>query len=131
MPGVAATVTLTNPLGADDAQRMGLTARPYLIGESITVEDWVAAALRRTGYASAAAPTSNTLLTGVGAPDPGIGANGSYYLDVSSTWLYGPKSAGSWPVAMDSGRRMVFLTRAAYNALATKDAGTLYAITPG
>lgn len=41
--------------------------------------------------------TSTFILTGSGAPSSGVGANGQYYFNASSSTLYGPKTAGAWP----------------------------------
>jgi microcystin-dependent protein len=38
----------------------------------------------------------NTILHGTGAPNDAIGVNGDFYLDISSTILYGPKTSGTW-----------------------------------
>src|SRR5690606_25110230 len=37
------------------------------------------------------------ILAGAGAPSPGTGRDGDYYLDRSTSILYGPKAAGVWP----------------------------------
>lgn len=39
------------------------------------------------------------LLSGSGAPANGIGANGDFYLDTSTSTLYGPKTDGEWPTS--------------------------------
>lgn len=41
------------------------------------------------------------ILHGFGAPAPDLGWDGYYYLDEDADILYGPKSAGSWPIALD------------------------------
>jgi hypothetical protein len=38
------------------------------------------------------------ILSGSGAPTDNIGANGDFYLDTSTSTLYGPKTGGTWPV---------------------------------
>lgn len=38
----------------------------------------------------------NTILNGIGAPDPGIGVEGDYYIDNATVELYGPKTSGAW-----------------------------------
>jgi len=40
----------------------------------------------------------STTLNGSGAPGPGLGLNGDYYLDKTNYLLYGPKIAGSWGI---------------------------------
>ena len=40
-----------------------------------------------------------TVLSGSGAPDPGEGADGDFYIDTSTYDIYGPKLAGSWSTA--------------------------------
>ena len=37
------------------------------------------------------------ILAGMGAPSPGTGRDGDYYLDRGASVLYGPKAAGTWP----------------------------------
>ncbi len=39
---------------------------------------------------------ANTILNGAGAPSSGTGNNGDYYLNNSTTALYGPKTSGAW-----------------------------------
>jgi hypothetical protein len=36
------------------------------------------------------------VLSGAGAPAPGLGADGDYYLDAAGRAIYGPKSGGGW-----------------------------------
>lgn len=91
------SVILSNPLGADDAQRIGLDIREYLVGEMISVDDFVALTLIRTGYARSVTGTEEVLLTGVGAPTDVVGVDGQYYLDVLDEVLWGPKTNGIWP----------------------------------
>ena len=38
----------------------------------------------------------NTILSGAGAPDAGVGVNGDFYLDTTAWVLYGPKASGMW-----------------------------------
>ena len=40
------------------------------------------------------------IFNGVGAPDPGIGLNGDYYIDTASGQLYTKDSGGTWQVLM-------------------------------
>lgn len=41
----------------------------------------------------------NKVLSGTGAPGPGVGVDGDFYIDISSNpyTFYGPKAAGVWP----------------------------------
>lgn len=48
-----------------------------------------------TGSTGPAGADGKTVLSGTGAPG-GIGANGDYYLDVTTYRLYGPKTSGVW-----------------------------------
>jgi hypothetical protein len=41
-----------------------------------------------------------TLLYGSGAPAPGTGVDGAFYLDYTNSVLYGPKASGSWPAGV-------------------------------
>lgn len=42
-----------------------------------------------------------TLLSGAGAPDAALGAEGDFYIDTAATEIYGPKSASGWGDATD------------------------------
>ena len=52
---------------------------------------------KRAGRTSQA-PTLNTLLNGLGAPNATDGIDGDFYLDTLSLNLYGPKKKGKWPL---------------------------------
>ena len=86
-------------------------------------------------------PAGNTILNGVGAPDNSIGAIGDFYLDTSTTTMYGPKTYAyistcpTIAVYMDSGATnqaafssfpggttVVLYVKATDNALITYDA---------
>ena len=41
--------------------------------------------------------------SGHGAPMPGVGVDGDFYVDTDSTVWYGPKAAGAWPVGLPLG----------------------------
>lgn len=49
-----------------------------------------------TGATGAPGVDGNTVLSGTGSPGSGLGKNGDYYLDVTVTRLYGPKTSGVW-----------------------------------
>jgi hypothetical protein len=49
-----------------------------------------------TGDTGPAGADGRTILSGTTAPDPGIGADGDFYLDTTTADLYGPKTAGAW-----------------------------------
>ena len=42
-------------------------------------------------------PGASSFVSGTGPPAAGIGADGSVYLDLSTTQFWGPKTAGVWP----------------------------------
>ena len=52
---------------------------------------------KRAGRTSQA-PTLNTFLNGLGAPNATDGIDGDFYLDTLSLNLYGPKKKGKWPL---------------------------------
>jgi hypothetical protein len=52
----------------------------------------------RTAGRTSQAPTLNTLLNGLGAPNATDGIDGDFYLDTLSSNLYGPKKKGKWPL---------------------------------
>ncbi|SOY54306.1 collagen-like protein [Cupriavidus taiwanensis] len=41
-----------------------------------------------------------TILSGTNAPTADVGADGDFYLNVSSSTLYGPKAGGEWPAGV-------------------------------
>lgn len=44
-------------------------------------------------------------LNGTSDPGPGVGANGDFYINTASWYIFGPKAAGTWPagVSLTSG----------------------------
>ena len=52
----------------------------------------------KTAGRTTQAPTLNTLLNGLGAPEATDGIDGDFYLDTLSSNLYGPKKKGKWPL---------------------------------
>ncbi|MCH5716555.1 hypothetical protein [Niabella hibiscisoli] len=55
----------------------------------------VAGAIGATGAGAAGTPGSK-ILSGTGAPDAALGAEGDYFLDKTTYLLYGPKTGGAW-----------------------------------
>jgi hypothetical protein len=49
------------------------------------------------GPAGPAGPAGRTLHSGAGLPQPATGSNGDFYVDTTTSWIYGPKTAGVWP----------------------------------
>ncbi|MEQ7799551.1 hypothetical protein ABDJ41_07025 [Pedobacter sp. ASV1-7] len=41
--------------------------------------------------------SGNTILSGSSAPTAGVGKDGDFYLNLTTTTLFGPKTAGNWP----------------------------------
>ena len=91
------SLLLSNPLGADDAQRIGLEIRAYPVGEVISVNDYVFATLLRTGYGIPYGTAEEILLVGDGSPTEATGVDGQWYLDKLNEVLWGPKIGGEWP----------------------------------
>jgi hypothetical protein len=91
------SLILSNPLGVDDAQRIGLDTRDYAVGEIITVNDFVFTTLVRTGYGLPYGSTTDVLLIGDGSPTELDGEDGQWYLDELNEVLWGPKQGGLWP----------------------------------
>lgn len=52
----------------------------------------------KTAGRTSQAPTLNTFLNGLGAPNATDGIDGDFYLDTLSSNLYGPKKKGKWPL---------------------------------
>lgn len=94
---VVPSLLLSNPLGADDAQRIGLETREYAVGEVIAVNDFVFVTLLRTGYGLPYGAVTDILLIGEGSPTEAVGADGQWYLDSLNEVLWGPKIGGLWP----------------------------------
>ncbi len=125
MPAVPSLV-LAHPLDADDAQRVGLLARAYGIGEVVLVEDFVAATLIRTGYGRAVLDGDDleALVVGEGPPSAGVGEDGQWYFDVLDEVLYGPKGSGSWPTeVVRPGRAIVRVVVVGANLQVTYSTG--------
>lgn len=55
--------------------------------------------------AAGASATFATLLSGSGAPNDELGANGDYYIDLATYYIYGPKAGDAWP---SGPQRMIF-----------------------
>lgn len=54
-----------------------------------------------TGATGAAGANGNTLLSGTATPPSGgTGVNGDFYLNTSTSVIYGPKAAGVWPAGV-------------------------------
>jgi hypothetical protein len=51
------------------------------------------------GPAGPPGAAGNSLISGSGAPNNAIGADGDFYIDTAASALYGPKAAGAWPAA--------------------------------
>jgi hypothetical protein len=125
VPAVPSLV-LAHPLDADDAQRVGLLARAYGIGEVVLVEDFVAATLIRTGYGRAVLDGDDleALVVGEGPPSAGVGEDGQWYFDVLDEVLYGPKGSGSWPTeVVRPGRAIVRVVVVGANLQVTYSTG--------
>lgn len=88
-----------------------------------------------------------TINTGSGAPSPGLGVDGDYYIDVSVWEIYGPKTGGAWgpgvsiigpqgpmgdvgppgaEVLVTGFESMAAMDESAYDDLTTVDPDTLY-----
>lgn len=105
------------------------------------------------GPAGADGADGKTIHAGEGAPDPGVGVDGDYYLDTAAITFYGPKTAGAWGTGTSligpqgaTGPQgpqgeppegtvigtgisyIVAITQADYDALTTPDPTTLYVI---
>jgi hypothetical protein len=52
------------------------------------------------GGVGPAGPAGTSILSGAGAPSNSLGNNGDFYIDTSTTKLYGPKAGGTWPAGV-------------------------------
>jgi hypothetical protein len=52
------------------------------------------------GPAGPPGPTGAQLLNGTTTPSAATGADGDYYIDSATSFLYGPKAAGAWPAGV-------------------------------
>ncbi len=59
-----------------------------------------AAAQGVTGPTGSPGADGRTTYSGAGAPSAGLGKSGDFYVDVASSYLYGPKASGSWGAGM-------------------------------
>jgi hypothetical protein len=72
-------------------------------GADGTMNAQAVALVARTNYLAeliGAGGSGNSLHSGSGAPDDSLGANGDFYIDITATALYGPKSADAWPAGI-------------------------------
>lgn len=53
-----------------------------------------------TGATGATGTNGSTLLSGITDPVAATGVNGDFYLNSATSTLYGPKTAGAWPVGV-------------------------------
>src|SRR5215475_8757479 len=60
------------------------------------VGGWTTYSTTVSQLAGAISAAANTILNGVGAPAPGIGNNGDFYIDTGNNVIYGPKTGGVW-----------------------------------
>jgi hypothetical protein len=68
----------------------------------------------------------------VGSPSSGLGKNGDYYLDVSVTRLYGPKTSGVWGAGVSLiGPQGANGTNGSNGSAATVSVGTVTTLSPG
>ena len=49
-----------------------------------------------TGEQGVPGADGRSVLSGSGAPDPGLGSDGDFYIDTTALTIYGPKSGGAW-----------------------------------
>ena len=59
-----------------------------------------AGATGATGATGAAGAPGNSFISGSGAPNNAVGANGDFYISTGTSTLYGPKAAGVWPAGV-------------------------------
>ena len=54
----------------------------------------------------------NSILSGSGAPSPGLGEDGDFYVDTATSDFYGPKASGSWgsPIPLGGSQSRAFAT---------------------
>lgn len=60
------------------------------------MEDGIYNAQSTADAAEAAVTSTNTVLSGAGAPAAGVGTDGDFYIDTTADAIYGPKTAGAW-----------------------------------
>lgn len=53
-----------------------------------------------TGATGPAGADGRTILSGTTAPSSSLGANGDFYVNTSTSMLYGPKASGAWPAGV-------------------------------
>lgn len=53
-----------------------------------------------TGATGANGLDGKTVLNGTVAPGAGVGTNGDFYINTTSSTLYGPKASGAWPAGV-------------------------------
>ena len=59
-----------------------------------------AGATGATGAAGAAGADGKTVRSGTTAPSSGLGVDGDFYINTTTSYLYGPKASGAWPAGV-------------------------------
>ena len=54
-----------------------------------------------TGATGATGANGKTVLNGTIAPTAGVGVNGDFYINKTTSTIYGPKTSGAWPAGVD------------------------------
>lgn len=92
------SVVLSEPLGPQQAEAIGLDGRDYLVGESVNVEQRYADGLMRAGYLSPAGTPASAIWTGLTtdptAPSVILGSGSTYPL--RNTITNDPKRTVLW-----------------------------------
>ncbi len=91
------TVAPTAGIGADGDFYIDTTTY-YLYGPQAS-GTWPAG-VSLVGPAGTNGTNGNTVLYGTVAPTAGIGADGNFYIDTVTNYLYGPKASGTWPAGV-------------------------------
>jgi hypothetical protein len=72
-------------------------------GHSMTGPQGATGNTGATGATGNAGADGKTLRNGSGIPSNGLGANGDFYIDTTSRYIYGPKASGAWPTGVSLG----------------------------
>ncbi len=96
--GPQGTIGTTGAQGAVGAQGpQGVVGAPGPLGPQGTQgTQGNTGAQGTTGAQGVQGVAGFTILSGAGAPAPGLGVDGDFYIDTTNDTIYGPKTAGAW-----------------------------------
>ncbi len=95
--GAIGNTGVTGPTGATGITGItGTTGNTGATGATGTTGTGITGSTGATGTTGTNGTDGNTILSGTTTPAAGLGVNGDFYLNTTTSMLYGPKTAGAW-----------------------------------